>query len=158
MSNTVTTSNNQTIRGAGKVRVDEKGRLAMPALFRDFLQRQLPPVLTFHPHGCLVIYTGEHFEEIARQFSGMGNAGYLDAHMEEVIIGCAENVALDKTGRLMIHGHLRERANIRRDVLLFGVGDGIHVWDEERWEKRHLMLLTHLQDAGMSEEWKKLRI
>lgn len=146
------------INGSAKIRIDDKGRGAIPTLFREFLARDERLILTFHPHGCLVLYPGARFDAVERQITEMGNIGYLDAHIEEVIIGCAEQVSLDSGGRLMIHSHLRERANIRRDALLFGVGDSIRVWDEERWEQRHLLLLSRLQDEGLSEPWKKLRI
>lgn len=146
------------INGSAKVRIDDKGRGAIPTLFRDFLASDKRLILTFHPHGCLVLYPGERFDAVERQIVEMGNVGYLDAHLEEILIGCAEQVSLDGAGRLMFHSHLRERANLRRDALLFGVGDSIRIWDEERWEQRHLMLLARLQDEGLSEPWRKLRI
>ena len=130
----------------------------MPNRFRDFLPSDKPFILTFHPHGCLVLYKQERFEEIEQQIAEIGNIGYLDAHMEEVIVGCAEQATLDAAGRLLIQSHLRERAQMGRDALLFGVGDSIRVWDEERWEKRHLLMLSRLQDEEISKPWRRLRI
>lgn len=146
------------INGSAKTRADDKGRLMLPIKFREFLPSDSPFILTLHPHGCLTLYKNERFSEIARQIAEIGNIGFLDAHMEEVIVGCAESVLLDSAGRLLIQNHLRERANIRRNVLLFGMGDCIRVWDEERWTNRNTMALSQLQDREMEEPWRKLRI
>ena len=110
--------------GSDKIRVDDKGRLAFPSRFRDCLQSGGNWYLTGHPHGCLALYSEARFQKIVKHFEESPNMSYFDSHLEEVIVGSAEFMQLDSAGRILIPNHLRERAVIKRDVLLFVMSGG----------------------------------
>jgi MraZ protein len=115
-------------------------------------------ILTLHPHGCLTLYPDKRFRELEEKMASMSNIGYFESHLQEVLIGCAEPLSFDGSGRFKVSPHLRQRANLRREALLFGVGDCIRIWDEERWEQRNLLMTARLQDDGISETWRQLNI
>lgn len=144
------------IAGAAKVRLDERGRIAAPKNLREFLRA--PSVLTGHPHGCLSVYSAERFAEIREQFQSHSNLGYLDSHLEEIVLGCAEILQLDAADRFLISGHLRDSAGIDRDARLFRLTDSIRIWSEERWKQRNELMTARLQDEGFSSTWKELRL
>ena len=146
------------VNGSAKVRMDEKGRLAIPNRFRDALADSNGLVLTLHPHKHLMLYSDEEFERVKQSLLGLANIGYMEAHLQEVIIGCADIVQLDSAGRITVHSHLRSFAGIEREVLMFGVGDNIHIWDEKAWGQRNTLVLSRLQDGELSEEWKQLKL
>lgn len=148
------------IRGSAKIRMDEKGRLSIPARFHGFFDASGVATLTLSPLGCLLLYSNAHFETVAERIAAMGNIQSASAHIEEVIIGCAEQVELDRTGRLMVSAHLRERARFTpaTAVLAFAVGDSMRLWDEGEWEKQHAWFVSQQLEEGMSEAWKDLRI
>ena len=146
------------ITGSAKVRMDDKGRLAIPNRFREPLAKGRGLVLTLHPHNHLILYSEDVFEARKQQLLAMPNIGYMESHLLEVFIGCAEQVAMDGTGRVMVQNHLRERAKIEREVLLFGVGDNIHIWDEKSWEQRNEVFVARLQDEGFSERWQNIKL
>ncbi len=151
-------ANKNIVTGSAKIHPDEKGRIAIPSRLRDYLLAASTITLTLHPHGCLSLYTDLQFEKVKAQIIASGNMGYFDSHLEEVIIGCAETTSIDNAGRITISSHLRERATIKRDVLLFGVGESIRIWDEERWEQRNALMTAYMQDEGISTPWKNMRI
>lgn len=144
--------------GSAKVRIDEKGRLAIPHRFREAFAGGSGLVLTLHPHDHLVLYTHSRFQQIREDMLKMPNIGYHESHLQEKIIGCAEEVNLDSAGRIMVQSNLRARAKIERDVLFFGIGEKIHIWDEKAWSQRDAVVLSHLQDGGLSEQWQNLKI
>lgn len=115
-------------------------------------------VLTLHPHGCLSLYTEQQFRQVEQQITATGNMGYFDSHLEEIIVGCAESTALDSAGRITISSHLRERADIGRDVLLFALANSIRLWNKDKWEQRNTLLTARLQDEEVSVPWKNMRI
>lgn len=150
--------NTYGVTGSAKIHPDEKGRIAIPSRLRDHLLAATTLTLTLHPHGCLSLYTDMQFAKVKEQILASGNMGYFDSHLEEIIIGCAETITIDNAGRITISSHLRERTRIKRDVLLFGVGESVRIWDEERWEQRNTLMTANLQDDGISEPWKNIRI
>ena len=146
--------------GSAKVKTDDRGRLAIPTRMRDDLLSAGDNewILTANPHQCLSLYAPKQFNIIKREFSKLANVGFMESHMEELIIGSAEPVILDNAGRILIPNALRTFADIKRDVLLFSVANSVRIWDHERWEQRQVLVLSRLQDEGLSEPWKTLRI
>ena len=141
--------------GSAKARMDEKGRLAVPVRYRDLLVASAP-VMTAHPHGCIVVYSGEEFAAMEKQVAEMPNTGFWDATLQEMLLGFAEEAKMDSAGRLLLSPALRDHAGIERDTLLLSVRRALRVWDERRWEQRKLAMQAALQDGGLSEQWRNL--
>lgn len=142
--------------GSAKVRIDDKGRLAVPARHRELFGDGPGVVATAHPHGCLVLYPEEAFAEKAREINQMPNTGYWDAALQEILLGFAEEAKMDSAGRLLLSPALRDYAGIERDTLFLPVARSLRVWDERRWEQRKLATQAALQDGGLSEQWRNL--
>ena len=111
--------------------IDAKGRLIIPSKFREALGSEF--VLTKGLDGCLFVFPmkeWEAFEEKlrslplidknARKFSGFFLAG-------------ASTCELDKQGRILVPGTLREFAQMDKEVVLTGMLDRIEVWSKEQW-------------------------
>lgn len=135
----------------------------MPQRYREALaalaeESEAKLVLTLHPHRHLTLYGEARFDEMREAVMKLPNLGYEASHFQETLVGCAEEVALDSAGRMVVSSALRGRAGIERDVLLFGVGDKIHIWDEKAWERRDTMVRARLQDRELAEPWQELRI
>ena len=144
--------------GSDKIRVDDKGRLAFPSRFRDCLQSGGNWYLTGHPQRLFGLVFRSAFSKIVKHFEESPNMSYFDSHLEEVIVGSAEFMQLDSAGRILIPNHLRERAVIKRDVLLFVMSGRMRIWDEERWEQRNQVMEARLQDEEFSQQWRNLNI
>ena len=142
--------------GSAKIRMDDKGRLAVPARYRERLGDPQNAVLTAHPHGCLALYPGPVFAEKQAKINEMPNTGFWDAALQEMLLGFAEEAKMDSAGRLLVNPALRDHAGIERDTLLLPVDRALRIWDERRWEQRKIAMQAALQDGGLSEQWRNL--
>ena len=111
--------------------VDAKGRVIMPAKFRDELGTSF--VVTRGLEGCLSVYTQEGW---ARFATGMQK---LQASKENVrafkrfLFGSAAELEFDKQGRILIPATLREYAHLVKDVIVLGTGDKIEIRSKEAY-------------------------
>ena len=111
--------------------IDAKGRLIIPAKFREELGEAF--VITNGNDGCLNIYTEEAWETFLEKLQLLpGNED--KRKMVRALVSQADSVELDKQGRILIPNTLRERAGLEKDVVLAGAIDKIEVWDKNRWE------------------------
>ncbi|TIC80971.1 division/cell wall cluster transcriptional repressor MraZ [Nocardioides sp. GY 10127] len=117
--------------GTHTPRLDEKGRLVLPAKFRDALQEGL--VITQGQEHCLTVWPQDGFmAEAARvQSKPMTNKDSRD--YRRVLFAGAEQVVPDKQGRIGIPLFLRAAAGLSKDVVVTGIGDRLEIWDPERW-------------------------
>ena len=141
--------------GSAKVRMDDKGRLAVPVRYRELLGGQ-PAVITAHPHGCLALYPGDHFHQKINDIGQMPNTGFWDAAVQEMLLGFAEEAKIDNAGRFLLSPALREHASIERDTLFLAIQNAVRIWDERRWEQRKIAMQAALQDGGLSQQWRNL--
>lgn len=113
--------------------VDAKGRLIVPAKFREQLGDQF--VVTKGVDGCLYVYSQEEWKRIEEKFREV-NLTTKDARkfMRFFFAGAAM-CEVDKQGRILIPSVLREFAGLEKDVLLAGMLDHIEIWNEERWKE-----------------------
>ena len=112
-------------------KVDEKGRLFLPAKFRDALSEGL--VITQGQENCLTVWPEATFMAEARraQETPMTNKDARD--YRRVLFAGAEQGTPDKQGRIGISPILRASAGIERDVVVAGVGDRVEIWNPQRW-------------------------
>ena len=111
--------------------IDEKGRLIIPAKFREELGESF--FITNGNDGCLNIYTKEAWETFLEKLLQLpGNED--KRKMVRAIVSQADSVGLDKQGRILISPSLRGKAGLEKDVVLAGAIDKIEVWDKNKWE------------------------
>jgi MraZ protein len=112
-------------------KLDDKGRLFLPAKFRDRLAEGI--VVTQGQENCLVVWPADVFMEEARraQATPLTNRGARD--YARVLFAGAEETTPDKQGRIGIPAVLRQYAGLDRDVVVIGVMDRLEIWDPVRW-------------------------
>jgi MraZ protein len=121
-------------RGIHSQKLDAKGRLALPARFREVLaaRDQIKLVVTGWTD-CLWVYSLEEWLRVEEQI------GRLPSQEPDVLafvrsfVGKATEVELDAQGRFLIGQPLREYAGLDKDVMVVGLTKRIEVWDKERW-------------------------
>lgn len=122
-------------RGATTINLDAKGRLAMPTKHRDALQVQCGGdlVLTAHPHGCLLMYPQPAWEPIQAKMMALSSFNRQASDLQRLLVGNADDVALDNAGRVLIPPSLRELAKLDKEVKLVGQGSHFELWSIEAW-------------------------
>jgi MraZ protein len=114
-------------------KLDEKGRLFLPAKFRDQLTEGL--VVTRGQEFCLTVWPMNDFMELTRkaQEAPVTVKGARD-YTRFLFAGASEEKP-DKQGRITITPMLREYASLDRDVVVIGVMNRIEIWDPARWQQ-----------------------
>lgn len=112
-------------------KIDDKGRLAIPAKFRPELAEGA--IVTRGLDGCLFIYTKTEWAKLAERLTTLpltaANARAFARHM----LAGAMDVETDKQGRINLPGYLRQSANIKANVVVAGLFNRLEIWDESTW-------------------------
>jgi MraZ protein len=124
-------------RGGSSVKLDAKGRLALPTRYRALISERYAGqlVLTVHTDGCLLLYPQSEWEDLELQLIRTPNQDRRTRNMQRMLVGYATEVEMDGNGRILIGPRLREFANLEKSVALVGVGKKFEIWNEEAWER-----------------------
>ncbi len=135
-------------RGVTNLSLDAKGRMAVPARYRDRLQSESDGrvVVTVDRDGCLLIYPMREWEAIERQLVELPSLNKQARRLQRLLIGHATECEFDGQGRILIPGPLREFAGIDRRVVLIGQGHKFELWDEESWNERRAAWLAETDE------------
>jgi MraZ protein len=113
--------------------LDEKGRLSFPAKFRDELAVDRL-VVTKGMDKCLWAFHPAKWAEVKRGI--MANTSPFHAasrRVQRTIVAPAQEVEIDKTGRIAIPQSLREYASLVKDCVVSGVDTYFEIWDRDRY-------------------------
>lgn len=125
-------------------KLDDKGRLILPAKFREALAGGL--VVTRTQERALAVYTKEAFEELMVPVSSAPTTVKQVRDYQRMLAAGASFEVPDKQGRVTIPPILRKYAGLDRDVVVIGAGTRAEIWDEETWAK-----YSEASEAGFSE-------
>jgi MraZ protein len=112
--------------------IDEKGRLAVPARFRDYLAQGV--VITRGFDACLIGFTRQHWDRLAAKVSALsfGQAGARD--IQRRLFSSATDLPVDKQGRILVPQTLRDFAGLGETVVVTGMNEYFEIWSHERWQ------------------------
>lgn len=140
------------------VHLDPKGRMAIPARYRQTVQEdsnnQL--VATIDPESlCLLLYPLSEWEEIERKLEALPSFNPASRRIQRLLMGHASELELDAQGRVLIPPLLRDYARLEKSVVLVGQGKKFELWGEDEWEKGRTVWLSEsssLRAEGLPEE------
>ena len=119
-------------------RIDQKGRVAIPAKFRkDFMDGA---VLTAGIDQCIVAYPVSEWQKVSESNSHPSFSPSNDRDLSRFIFGNAFDVDLDKQGRVALPPRLRQRAQIEDSAMIVGVNKYMEIWSKEIWEQENLRI------------------
>ena len=113
-------------------RLDDKGRLILPAKFREQLEAGV--VVTRGQERCLYVFPVAEFERLADQLRQAPVTSKQARDYLRVFLSGASDEAVDKQGRITIPTTLRTYAGLDRDVAVIGAGQRVEIWDGPAWE------------------------
>ena len=118
--------------GTYRPRLDDKGRLILPAKFRDQLADGL--VMTKGQEHCLFVHRRDDFaEQVAKMQSAPSLVRAVRDH-SRVYLSSAVDEVPDRQGRITIPASLRDYARLDRDVAVIGNGLRAEIWDVQAWD------------------------
>jgi mraZ protein len=118
--------------------MDAKGRLALPARYRERVQETCSGalVVTLNPRDlCLWIYPLPEWELIDEKLNQLPDFDRQSRRTKQMMRGYALDCELDSQGRILLSQELRSIAGLDRRVVLLGQGNKFEVWDEQRWTR-----------------------
>ena len=122
-------------QGSGALTLDAKGRISIPTRHRDALISQAEGRLTLtrHPDGCLLVYPRQEWEAKRTQIAAFPMSARA---LQRLLLGNAQDVELDSSGRVLIAPELRKAVGMARDVMLLGMGAHFELWDAATLARR----------------------
>lgn len=113
-------------------RLDDKGRLILPAKYRDELSYGL--VLTRGQERCIYVFSQREFEKQHEQLAQASLSSRRARDYARVFLSGASDEVPDKQGRVTIPSMLRSYAALDREVTVIGAGNRIEIWDSAAWQ------------------------
>ena len=143
----------QTIvfRGATKVSIDAKGRMAIPTRYRERLAARCDGqiIVTVDKDHCLLVYPLPDWEELERKLVRLPSMNKTARNIVRIMVGYATEVEMDGSGRVLVSRELREFAGLEKAAMLIGQGNKFELWDEETWNEKRDAWLTEDDDGEL---------
>ena len=132
--------------------LDAKGRLIIPAKFRDQLGMEF--TVTRSLDGCLAMYAAKEWEILENKLNALPMTNEKARGLKRFLLGSANTCELDKQGRILIPPVLRDKANLDKDITLLGVGDHIEIWNADLYNEKY----NFDDEEALEADWEGLGI
>lgn len=134
--------------GTHTPRLDEKGRMFLPAKYRDELSGGL--VITKGQERCLYVFPLREFERVTEALRTAPVTAKAVRDYSRVFFASASDELPDKQGRVTIPANLRSYAGLDRECVVIGANTRLEIWDAQSWAEYEAE--QEQVFAGLSEE------
>lgn len=127
------------LNGRFRFKVDDKGRVSLPAKFRKVISKDL--VVTLNPQNeCLWVFEPAGFNQWIKQlfvdrFGGYDSSDRQHIKLRSKLKARSEDVQVDASGRIMLPAEMRGTVDIDKDVVIVGNTGYFEVWDAKRYDQ-----------------------
>lgn len=144
-------------RGSSFHTIDTKGRIIIPARFREIIKDgDKAGVMISKMDKGLVAYTFEEWRNIEEKILSLAEKSESMRRFRRVFIGGASECLCDKQDRILIPVPLRLYAGFNKGIVLVGVLDHFEIWSRENWENENAALDKDMQKEDVRNEIAKL--
>ena len=126
--------------------LDEKGRLMIPARYRELLAAGA--FITQGFDKCLMVMTDAYFAQVYDRINSMNLADPTARLLRRLILSNAYAVEVDKVGRILVPGNLRQVIELNGEAIVAGQGDYFEVWNPAEWSEQ----MDQLQDIETNNQ------
>jgi MraZ protein len=134
--------------------IDDKGRLTIPAKFRDELESGV--VITRGLDGCLWAYGRSEWETLAEKIAKLPTTNTAARNFSRFVFSSAFDSIPDRQGRILLPQNLRDYAGIQNETIIIGVKSKLEIWNPAKWsdvvtavEQDTEAIVAQLQDLGI---------
>ena len=121
-------------RGRFEHTIDPKGRVSIPAKFRELLSEKYDDrIIITNFDRCLVAYPYEEWRSVEEKIGSLSMVKKEVKAFQRFFISGAAECPIDKLGRVLIPPTLRAYALLEKDVVFAGMGKMFELWSRERW-------------------------
>ena len=144
-------------RGSSFHTIDSKGRIIIPARFRDVIKAQESNgVMVSRMDGALVAYPYDEWRKIETRILSLAEKSENMRRFRRVFIGGAFECSCDKQDRILIPQNLRQYSEIEKEIVLVGVLDHFEIWSRKSWDRENIHLEKDMKKEGVRNEIAKL--
>ena len=125
-------------KGIHNINLYSKGRLGIPITYRDHIMGLLKGsmVITIDTEEkCLLLYPSGIWSKIQGKINDLPSFNKNARRIQRLLIGHAEDIDVDSSGRILISRPLREYASLTKKIILIGQGDKFEIWDQNSWNE-----------------------
>ena len=117
--------------------IDRKGRLILPAKYRDVCKENGIEkfFLTRGLDKCIFMFTDGEWRAQEQKFKSMPFTKQESRNFNRLFFAGAVDITPDKQGRFIIPSYLKDYARIKRDTMIIGVSNRIEIWDQKSWQE-----------------------
>jgi len=137
-------------RGTSAITLDSKNRITIPTRYREelFADCQGKMVCTVDiQHPCLLLYPLPEWEEIELKLCGLSSMNPQERLLQQVLLGNASDCEIDKSGRLLINGPLRQHAKLEKSLMLVGQLKKFEIWSDNAWNTQMQQGIAKIQSG-----------
>ena len=146
-------------RGSSYHTLDAKGRLIIPARFREVIRADgHDSVVVSRMDRCLLAYPFEEWQQLETRIMSQVDKSENMRRFRRVFIGGAHECNCDKQDRILIPPTLREYAGLDKEIVLVGVLDHFEIWSREGWDSESMNLEEDLKKEEVRNEIARLGI
>ena len=137
-------------RGTSAITLDSKNRITIPTKYREelFADCHGQMICTVDiQHACLLLYPLPEWEEIELKLCSLSSMNPQERLLQQVILGNASDCDIDKSGRLLINGPLRQHAGLDKNIMLVGQLKKFEIWNESAWQAQMQQGISKIQSG-----------
>lgn len=125
-------------RGVSVLNLDAKGRLAIPARYREELAASCASrlILTIDRAHCLLVYPEPVWLEIEQNIADLPSFNQGARDLQRLYMGYATECEMDGQGRILLPAKHIKIAKIDKRVAVVGQGKKLEIWDEDTWDRK----------------------
>lgn len=139
-------------RGTSAITLDSKNRITVPTRYREELLTdcQGKMICTVDiQHACLLLYPLPEWEEIELKLCNLSSTNPQERMFQQILLGNASDCDMDKNGRLLINGPLRQHANLEKNIMLVGQLKKFEIWSESAWQAQMQKGISQIQSGEL---------
>ena len=140
-------------RGSSFHTLDAKGRIIIPARFRDVIRADgSDGVMVSQMDSCLVGYPFDEWRKVEVKILAMSEKSEYMRRFRRIFIGGAFDCNCDKQDRILVPPSLRQYAGLDKDIVLVGVLNHFEIWSRDRWDNEHTSLEEDMKNVEVRNE------
>ncbi|MDO8504871.1 MAG: division/cell wall cluster transcriptional repressor MraZ [Candidatus Liptonbacteria bacterium] len=119
--------------GEYKHTIDQKGRIAIPAKFREKISAGA--IITRGLDNCLFVFAPKEWQALVEKLMSLPLSQANSRAFVRLMLSGAADVELDKQGRILVPDYLRKFAGLKKQAIVAGLYSRVEIWDADAWEK-----------------------
>lgn len=136
------------LKGQYSNSIDIKGRIVLPKKYRSTFGEQV--VVSRGLEGCLNVYPVAEWQEVEKKLATLPTTKKQARDYTRLVLSSAEDLELDKMGRINLPEHLIRMASLDKNCIIIGVGKNLEIWDENRWNEYNQNVESSFEEIAES--------